>query len=79
MEFKKLNIAGKNENMVIGHHHYLSSIEGIRLHLNRKTAVYFKHGASKIDGFSTDGIYRMQCTDETEKYNNQLNGLFNLI
>ena len=69
-DFKPLNVVQSNSNMAlgVGRGHNDAGIEGIRIHLRKKTAIYFKHIAPAIDGFGTDGIYKMKCKDETSKF-----------
>lgn len=72
--FKSLEVASINNNMIVGYSKTgVKGIEGIRVHLKNKTAIYFKHVLPSIDGLGTDGIYTMNCVDHTQTFINEMN------
>ena len=70
--FKTLTTVQANSNMAVGYS-VKNGLEGIRIHFKKKKAVYFKHIAPLIDGFGTDGIYKMDCIEESENLVKKLN------
>ncbi len=64
--FEELKVVQSNSNMALGYS-VKNGLEGIRIHFKKKTAVYAKHVAPLIDGFGTDGIYKMKCIDVTQE------------
>lgn len=69
---EELKVVQSNSNMVLGYS-VKNGLEGLRVHLKKKTAVYFKHVAPVVDGFGTDSIYKMKCVDVSEKLKNKTN------